>query len=69
MRIESQNSKVLRWLESGKSLSPLDALQRFGVFRLAARVHALKQLGYRIKAERTVFTNGRRCSTYRLQAR
>ena len=37
--------KILRHLQSGKSLTSLEALNRFGTMRLPARVHELnKQL-------------------------
>ena len=33
-KIESQNKQIKAWLESGKSITPLDALNLFGSFRL-----------------------------------
>ena len=37
-KVESQNKQIKAWLESGKSLSPLDALKMFNSFRLGAMV-------------------------------
>jgi hypothetical protein len=49
--IESQNIRIKKYLQSGKSLTPLDALYQFGCFRLGARIHNLKQQGLNIKSE------------------
>ncbi len=47
---ENQRKKILDYLQSGKSLTALDALQKFGCFRLSARIHELKQ-SYPIQSE------------------
>jgi hypothetical protein len=44
----SQSLRILAFLKSGKSITPIQALNRFGCFRLAARIHNLKAMGYRI---------------------
>tara|TARA_R110001583_G_scaffold6515_2_gene33112 strand:+ start:8356 stop:8640 length:285 start_codon:yes stop_codon:yes gene_type:complete len=43
MRRESQKSKIMKYLAEGNSITPLDALEKFGCFRLAAIVHNIKQ--------------------------
>jgi len=43
MRKESQKSKIMKWLEQGNSITPIDALKMFGSFRLAAIIHNIKQ--------------------------
>ena len=66
IKIESQNKQIKAWLESGKSLSPLDALNLFGCFRLGARVFDLKNdYGMNIKTE-MVKENGKRFARYSL---
>ena len=45
-RKESQLSKVKKYLEMGNSITPLDALQMFGCFRLAAIICILRQDKY-----------------------
>ena len=51
-KIESQNKQIKAWLESGKSITPLDALNLFGSFRLGARIFDLKNdYGMNIKTE------------------
>jgi hypothetical protein len=49
--IESQNKRIRRHLESGRSITALDALYMFGCFRLGARIYDLKQQGLKIKSE------------------
>tara|TARA_R110000824_G_scaffold263310_3_gene452020 strand:- start:10767 stop:11054 length:288 start_codon:yes stop_codon:yes gene_type:complete len=39
---ETQKSKVMQWLETGKSITPIHALEMFGCFRLAAVIHDIK---------------------------
>jgi len=48
--MESQNKRIRKYLESGKSLTPLDALYMFGTFRLGARIHELKSEGLNIES-------------------
>ncbi len=45
----SQSKQILDHLEQGNSLTPIDALNLFGCFRLSARIGELKQLGHNIK--------------------
>jgi hypothetical protein len=44
----SQSLKILAHLKTGKTLTPIQALNKWGCFRLAARIHNLKSMGYRI---------------------
>ena len=65
-KIESQNKQIKAWLESGKSITPLDALNLFGSFRLGARIFNLKNdYGMNIKTE-MVEVNGKRYAKYSL---
>ena len=65
-KIESQNKRIKAWLESGKSITPLDALNLFGSFRLGARIFDLKNdYGMNIKTE-MVEVNGKRYAKYSL---
>jgi hypothetical protein len=49
--ITSQTAEIKKHLQSGKSLTPLDALYQFGCFRLGARIWDLKNEGMKIKTE------------------
>lgn len=44
----SQLSLIRAALEKGDTLTPIDALNRFGCFRLGARIHDLREEGYDI---------------------
>ena len=44
----SHKEEVLKYLQSGKKLTPLEALNFFGCFRLGARICELRQNGYEI---------------------
>ena len=43
MMIDTQKKKILRHLETFGSIDPVQALQEYGVFRLAARIEELRQ--------------------------
>ena len=48
----SQKSQMLsskEWLEGGHTITPLDALEMFGCFRLSAQIFNLKKLGLHIE--------------------
>ena len=48
----TQKSKIMSHLQSGQSITPIDALERYGCFRLAAIIHTLKNdYGMDIKTE------------------
>jgi hypothetical protein len=60
----TQAGRILRFLQDGHRLTPLDALELFGCFRLAARVYELRREGWVI-VERTVETaSGKRIAEY-----
>lgn len=48
---ETQNDKILRYLTEQGGITPLEALDKFGVMRLASRISELKQMGHAIKTE------------------
>jgi hypothetical protein len=56
--METQNQLIRQHLESGKSITPLEAFNRYGCLRLGARIYDLKRDGLRIKTERK--TNGKK---------
>ena len=61
----SQTMQVLAYLKTGKSLTPLQALRRWGIFRLAARVCDLRDGGYDVRCS-IVRRGGKRYAEYRL---
>ena len=61
----SQSDAILAYLKTGATLTPLEALSRFGCLRLAPRCLELREAGYRI--ETTIRRNGRKYfAEYRL---
>lgn len=62
----SQADLILEYLKTGKSISPLEALEKFGCFRLGGRVYDLKKAGHRITTS-IVERNGKRFAEYRLE--
>lgn len=63
----SQTDTILKALRRGP-ITPLEALERFGCFRLAARVRDLREQGHTIVTE-TVKSNGKSFARYRFVAR
>jgi hypothetical protein len=54
----TQTDRLLAWLQSGKSIEPLEALRELGIYRLAARIRDLRAAGHAIHTE----TVGVRCA-------
>lgn len=63
---EAQNLQVLNYLKTGKILTPVEALNMFGCFRLAARIYELKDNGWPIHCERKAVDNGKIVGHYSL---
>ena len=61
--MKSQDMKVKEWLEMGNKLTSLDALEFWGVGRLAARVHSLRKEGMPIQSKKITVRNrfGQEC--------
>lgn len=65
-RRPTQAGRILAYLRAGNRITALDALERFGCFRLAARIHELRREGWNVQ-ERTVETRGgKRVAEYSL---
>jgi len=47
--METQNRLIAKHLESGHTITALEALHRFGCFRLSARIWDLKRQGMAIE--------------------
>lgn len=62
----TQSRAILDALRHGDALTPLEALNRFGCFRLAARVHDLRRMGYPVQEETIKTATGKRVARYRL---
>ncbi len=64
MSTESQNQKILAALKNGRKLTPIDALNDFGCFRLGGRIYDLKKDGVPIEDEWYETPTGKRVKRY-----
>jgi len=64
---QSQNKLILEHLQAGKSITPLDALYKFGCLRLSGRIKNLRDEGHPIKTDIiTVKKTRKRIASYSL---
>ena len=61
----TQTERIFEHMKSGRAISPLEALNRYGCFRLGARIHDIKKLGWFVKTE-TVYSDGKHFASYSL---
>ena len=54
----SQNTKLVRRLSTGKNLTVTEARSKFGIARLAARIHELREAGFPIYTNRVTVKGG-----------
>lgn len=48
----TQNEMILKHLKTHKTgITPMDAVERFGCYRLSARISELRRMGYEIATE------------------
>jgi len=66
MTSPTQSDQILLHLESGQTITPIEALELFRCFRLAARIADLKALGHNIRTEMVESPMGRRYARYSL---
>ena len=60
----SQEDAVLKYMQTGAALTPLEALQMFGTMRLSAIIYQLRLEGHNITTETN--KNGKPFAIYRL---
>lgn len=63
---DSQNALIKGWLLNGKSITPMEALNMFGCFRLSARIANLRDEGLPVVTD-MVTINDKRVARYYLQ--
>lgn len=66
MQIRSQKEQILSLLIDGEAITPKEALEKFGCFRLAARISDIKKMGYEINRE-MVKAGGAKVAKYSLK--
>lgn len=63
---DAQTKMIAAHLKSGKTITAIEALQKFGCLRLAARIADLRKLGMKIVTSYTDW-NGKRWAVYKLK--
>jgi hypothetical protein len=63
----SQNKQIADYLKKGKKLTTLDALTKFGCFRLAARISDLRNDGMNIATKIVKLENNKQVAQYSLK--
>ena len=53
----SQTERILWHFKNYGAITPLQALYKYGIYRLASRIHDLKRQGYDIKRETVTVKN------------
>lgn len=61
---QSQNARLLAFLQNGGRITSLDALNQFGCLRLSARIKDLRDRGYAIRDEFINVPSGKRVKQY-----
>ena len=64
--ILSQANAILQYLQDGNGITPMDALNLCGCFRLSARIADLKKRGYDIVTEKVKVDGGQYVARYHL---
>lgn len=65
--VPSQNKAILKSLQRGEKLTPIDMLRRFGSLRASARIYDLRDKGFDIKTEIIKTPSGKRVAQYSLK--
>lgn len=60
----SQNKLIMDYLQSGHSITQMDALRLFQCSRLASRINDLKNRGVQVRKEMIELQNGKRVAKY-----
>ena len=63
----SQNKQIADYLNKGKKLTTLDALNKFGCFRLASRINDLRNDGMNITTKIIKLENKKQVAQYSLK--
>ena len=63
----SQDNAILDYLKRGGSLTPLEALEKFGCLRLSARAHTLRQRGYNVVSRMVEVSEDKHVAEYSIQ--
>jgi len=62
--MENQTKMIKAHLDEGNSITAFEALQLYGCFRLASRMHELKESGYPFMKEMVKVDSGKSVACY-----
>lgn len=62
----TQKQAIRRHLESGRTITPLEALHEYGTIRLGAYIHELRKEGLKIRTKMVRSFNGKTYAEYSL---
>ena len=62
----SQKKQILAYLRTGKSLTQMEALHRFGCMRLASRINDIRNEGWNVLTEKLKLNSGKIVACYRI---
>jgi hypothetical protein len=63
----SQNKQIADYLNKGKKLTTIDALNKFGCFRLASRINDLRNNGMNIVTKTIKLYNNKQVAQYSIK--
>ena len=63
----SQNKQIADYLKKGKKLTTIDALNKFGCFRLASRINDLRNDGMNITTKIIKLDNKKQVAQYSIK--
>ena len=63
----SQNTRILKYLQSGKTLTGMEALKMFDCFSLSQRIRNLKDKGFDIDKDMETTTSGKHIARYKMK--
>jgi hypothetical protein len=64
----SQKKMILEYLQSGRSLTGLDAIRLFGAYRLSGRILDLRREGHPVQTRTIITLTGKRIAEYYIKA-
>lgn len=61
---KSQTAAIVKYLQSGQRLTPIDSLRLFGSFRLSGRIYDARAQGHNVKSQIIETESGKRVAEY-----
>jgi hypothetical protein len=69
LKLSPQCRTILRHLEKGKTISPLESLMVYGIYRLAARIMEIRDAGHDVITHNRKDERGKKYGEYQLRTR